>query len=398
MRGLYYFTIDQRFEDNPLLQKAVEECEEICFCAKAPSSQWGYFRQRFAWESLDYLKRTLENNNNTLLILENPLQEISLASFDRVYICKMETAYEKEEYSLGPNELLVTMRTDRLLDSPPTPLPSTFTPFRKIVATSYTPSPFTPTPLQLGKACSLKLKTYESPSLSPFHASSSYPFKGGEHQAKQRLSHYLYRDQLIEHYKETRNGLTGADFSSKLSAYLALGNLSPQAVYREINNFEQTVLANESTYWLKFELWWREYFRWVHDQYPHLFFLNSGIKNPAKQKDQIPNQELFSQWQEGKTPHPFVNAFLREFLATGYMSNRGRQITASYLVNDLKLPWKWGAQYFEDNLVDYDVYSNWGNWLYIAGVGNDPRPNRYFNPDKQQERYDPKGAFRKIWL
>ena len=80
------------------------------------------------------------------------------------------------------------------------------------------------------------------------------------------------------------------------------------------------------------------------------------------------------------------------------MSNRGRQNVASYLVHQLKLDWRRGAYYFEKMLIDYDVFSNWGNWSYLAGVGNDPRENRVFNTQKQAEMYDADKAYRKCWL
>ena len=88
---------------------------------------------------------------------------------------------------------------------------------------------------------------------------------------------------------------------------------------------------------------------------------------------------------------------MRELKATGFMSNRGRQNVASYLCNDLKLDWRHGAAYFEQQLTDYDVCSNWCNWAYVAGVGNDPRPNRYFNIQKQSEQYDGDRRFRNLW-
>ena len=83
---------------------------------------------------------------------------------------------------------------------------------------------------------------------------------------------------------------------------------------------------------------------------------------------------------------------------TGFMSNRGRQNVASYLVNNLQLDWRYGAAYFEQQLIDYDVCSNWGNWAYLAGVGNDPRGNRVFNIEKQEIDYDPKKTYRNLWL
>ena len=89
---------------------------------------------------------------------------------------------------------------------------------------------------------------------------------------------------------------------------------------------------------------------------------------------------------------------MKELLCTGFMSNRGRQIVASYLVNDLGLDWRFGAEYFEQQLLDHDPAVNYGNWAYIAGVGADARQNRYFSIPKQSKLYDPHGIYVKTWL
>lgn len=109
-------------------------------------------------------------------------------------------------------------------------------------------------------------------------------------------------------------------------------------------------------------------------------------------------EELFDRWKEGRTGQPFVDANMHELKATGYMSNRGRQIVASYLIHDMRLDWRLGAAWFESMLIDYDVSSNYGNWMYVAGVGNDQRPFRQFNPVRQAEIYDPRGDYIDKWL
>ncbi len=105
----------------------------------------------------------------------------------------------------------------------------------------------------------------------------------------------------------------------------------------------------------------------------------------------------FQLWKEGKTGDSFVDANMRELAATGWMSNRGRQNVASYLIHDMQVDWLLGAAYFESQLIDYDPCSNYGNWAYIAGVGNDPRPVRKFNTAKQAQDYDPQRTYRKLW-
>jgi deoxyribodipyrimidine photo-lyase len=176
-----------------------------------------------------------------------------------------------------------------------------------------------------------------------------------------------------------------------------MGCISPRFINQELKRFEQQIGANESTYWLVFELLWRDYFRFMMKKYNTKLFQLSGIQNkelPVNAHDAA----LLQKWIDGRTGVDFVDANMIELKRSGFMSNRGRQNVASYLCNDLKLDWRYGAAYFEHQLIDYDVCSNWGNWTYLAGVGNDPRGNRYFNVEKQATDYDKDRSFRNLWL
>ena len=191
--------------------------------------------------------------------------------------------------------------------------------------------------------------------------------------------------------------MIGADYSSKFSAWLAMGCISPRFIYQELKKYEHQFGANDSTYWLVFELLWRDYFRFMMKKHKVKLFQKAGIQN--KESSEInSNTNQLQKWIEGKTGVDFVDANMLELKHTGFMSNRGRQNVASYLCNDLKLDWRLGAAYFEQQLIDYDVCSNWGNWAYLAGVGNDPRGNRYFNIEKQASDYDKNGDYRNLWL
>ena len=226
---------------------------------------------------------------------------------------------------------------------------------------------------------------------------ASIIFNGGESEGKKRLDTYLFETQSISSYKETRNGLVGENYSSKFSAWLALGCLSARQIYHEIKRYEEEVGANESTYWLVFELLWRDYFRFMMKKHKHSFFMQQGIKAAGKTIIEH-NPILFNNWINGKTGNDFIDANMLELKLTGFMSNRGRQNVASYLCHQLKLDWRWGAAYFEQQLIDYDVCSNWGNWAYLAGVGNDPRGSRVFNTEKQADEYDKNKLYRAMWL
>ena len=214
---------------------------------------------------------------------------------------------------------------------------------------------------------------------------------------KERLNYYLFESNQIANYKKTRNGMLGADYSTKFSAWLALGCFSPKEIYAAVSEYEQTVHKNDSTYWVIFELWWREYFYWVMRKYGIKLFQKIGIKSQSP-IDRILNLEKLNQWKSGQTGNAFIDANMKELNATGFMSNRGRQNVASYLVNDLEVDWRYGAAYFEEQLIDYDVCSNWGNWAYISGVGNDPRGHRVFNVLKQADDYDKNGEYRNCWI
>ncbi len=218
--------------------------------------------------------------------------------------------------------------------------------------------------------------------------------QGGREAGLKRLKHYLWDTDCIATYKETRNNLLGQDNSSKFSVYLALGCISAREIYAELKSYEAERGANESTYWLYFELLWRDFFRWQFMLHGKAFFSKAGVSGKASFFRQDKN--AFEHWKQGKTGERLIDAGMKELASTGYTSNRARQNVASYLAKVLCLDWRLGAEYFESVLVDYDVYSNWGNWAYLAGTGNDPR-DRVFNPERQANIYDPAGVYRETW-
>jgi len=228
----------------------------------------------------------------------------------------------------------------------------------------------------------------------------AFSYRGGESEAIRRVNHFLWEKRLIDTYKETRNGLLGMDYSSKFSPWLSMGNVSPRWLFHEIKKYERTVNENQSTYWMFFELLWRDYFRWVTVKHGNKIFHLEGMKPYNKYDKKVwgEDRKTFDAWAQGRTGYSFIDANMIEMNATGFMSNRGRQNVASFLTKDLHLDWRLGAEYFEYQLIDHDVYSNYGNWTYVAGVGNDPREDRYFNIIKQGLVYDADGAYVSHWI
>lgn len=242
-----------------------------------------------------------------------------------------------------------------------------------------------------------EIPTLEDLGLEEFEkdSRSAFPWAGGESEAWSRLDHYFWETEKLKVYKKTRNGLVGIDYSSKFSAWLAIGCISARQIYHEVKKFEKEIKKNEDTYWLIFELIWRDFFKYVSLKHQEKIFALGGIlENDYEWRSSIP---ALKEWIQGKTKEDFVNANMKEIAATGFMSNRGRQNVASFWSMHQEQDWRIGAAYFEHILIDYDVHSNYGNWMYNSGVGNDPR-NRTFNIKSQADRYDNNQKYRDLWL
>jgi deoxyribodipyrimidine photo-lyase len=228
---------------------------------------------------------------------------------------------------------------------------------------------------------------------------SAFPFAGDEASGLARLRHYCLESDGLRHYKERRNGLVGTEFSSKFSPYLAIGSLSVRRIWQTVLDYQGQCGADEGSEWLKQELLWREFFLWTAQLHGASFGAPGGLQN--RRSEAIEDRELFARWCRGRSGHPLIDAQLNELRTTGYLSNRGRQWVASHFINELRLPWTWGARFFEWWLIDAQPALNTGNWAYLAGVGNDPRsfngPPRRFDLERQLRLYDPEERHRRLW-
>lgn len=425
-RAIVWFKTDLRLHDNETLVYALDHSDEVipvyCFDEAHFSgtnlgfARMGGFRARFLLEALTDLDVSLRKRGSGLLILRGK-PEAALAKLahergvHRVF-AKREVATEEKQAQERVEQALWkvgctmdTFSTSTLYHAEDLPfsirdIPGIFTEFRKKAEKESAIRPVFAAPAVISSPVIPAMKL---PTLSDLRIAAAVPdaraamhFKGGESEGLKRLAYY-FGSRLVDTYKETRNGMTGADYSSKFSAWLSIGCLSARRIYHDLKLYEEQHGANDSTYWLIFELIWRDYFRFIMKKHGRKFFLPNGIskKNvPRGKTDAV----LLKRWTDGETGMAFVDAHMRELKLTGFMSNRGRQNAASYLINDLGLDWRYGAAYFEQQLIDYDVSSNWGNWAYLAGVGNDPRENRYFDQEKQAKTYDPENVHGTIWL
>ncbi len=434
-RILYWFRNDLRLHDNEGFFQACADADEVlpvfvvdpAGFAELPDPGFrkaDIYRANFLIESLADLRESLRAKGADLIVRTGPPAQVlaelaGIIGAHAVYTSK-EVTQEETDMEADLSKRLKPINIDlslfwqstlyhvRDLPFSVAKLPDVFTQFRNKVEKyaqirEVIPNPG---PIKLAKDVSGGIVDPGSiPTLTTLgflvqHTAdvrAAVAFKGGETVALNRLQSYVWEHEHIKTYKETRNGMLGEDYSSKFSAWLALGCLSPRLVYQEVKRYEAERHKNDSTYWLIFELIWRDFFRFVALRYGTRLFKPSGIKHDLS-KNWRRDRVLFWQWANGETGIPFIDANMRELNATGFMSNRGRQNVGSFLVKDLGIDWTWGAAYFESLLVDYDPCSNWGNWNYVAGVGNDPREDRYFNIYSQALRYDERGDYVKHWL
>ena len=423
--AVVWFRDDLRVDDNPTLVDAIAAADRVVPVYVADprrqgptqyeTDKRGPVRARFRRESLLDLRESLRGRGGELLVrtgrVENVIPELAeQVDAEAVFAQTKPATEERQRESAVGASLPAGVRFERRwthtlyhIDDLPTPydqINDTFTPWRKDVEQRTDIR----APVDAPETMSVPDRDVDPGEIPALTTAGTEPpsderavlnFKGGESAGKRRLEAYFWEGDHLREYKQTRNGLLGSDYSSKFAAWLAAGCLSPRWIYREVQRYEAERVSNDDTYWLVFELLWRDFFQFQFLKHGSDFFMSTGIRSIDKQWSH--DREAFQRWADGQTGVPFVDANMRELNRTGYMSNRGRQNVASFLADALGVDWRWGAAYFEQQLVDYDVASNWGNWAYQAGVGNDSRDS-YFNVLSQAEYYDSNAEYVTTWL
>ncbi|EXJ86439.1 hypothetical protein A1O3_03390 [Capronia epimyces CBS 606.96] len=430
----------------------------------------GPHRARFLAESVWEMKQELEKMGSGLLIrvgllgqvvqdvLDQFEREKGRASVTAVWMTMEEGVEEKREegevqsllegagidFKLWLDEKYFIDDRDIPFDMP-SDLPDVFTSYRNLVEPlreaprgtvppppSLPPMPsfvpVQPAPFAIPESyealeSGLMKPLIEQPLLSdppsfPPGVKSAHPFHGGSREGLRRIQHLLKSGALTE-YKATRNGLLGTDFSTKLSAWLALGCITARQIHAQLVDFEEGrddqykgtegygKGENTGAAAVRFELLWRDYMRLCTRKFGPRLFRLQGLRDDTSYPWRTLSAgdggsevaEIVQRFLRGTTGTGLIDASQRELFLTGYTSNRARQNVASYLAKHLGIDWRLGAEWYEANLADYDVSNNWGNWQYVAGVGNDPRGEaRVFNPVKQAFDYDPRGEYCKAWV
>eukprot|EP00929_Paragymnodinium_shiwhaense_P117242 TRINITY_DN8760_c0_g1_i1.p1 TRINITY_DN8760_c0_g1~~TRINITY_DN8760_c0_g1_i1.p1 ORF type:complete len:506 (-),score=85.92 TRINITY_DN8760_c0_g1_i1:640-2157(-) len=417
LQNALWFRYDLRLDDNLALTSAVKESDELLPLCSAR-------RAKFILQSVGCLRERLESRGSGLAVFLGKPGEViprlcadAATLFVTQSVCSEEKTDEADvEQALKKCKLKRvwgnTLYMPDKLGQHPDKTPLQFTKFRtkaesagaiqepieapkKIPSVPTKPSPdlqralnFMPTLRDLG---------YADEEINAVHSDDPrgvMPFKGGEYAAIERLEKWMWKNDKLRKYFEIRNGMLGEGYSSKFSPWMALGCLSPRRVWKECQRYEKEREKNKSTYWLVFEMLWRDFFVYMTRGYGTKIFRPGGITGAVKTWKG--GEEALQRWKDGETGDPLVDANMRELKATGWMSNRGRQNVASYLIFDMGVDWRYGAAHFEEHLLDYDPHSNWGNWVAAAGLTGG-RVNK-FNTKKQAKDYDPGGNYINHWL
>lgn len=416
-RGLIWFKNDLRLHDNEALITAQKECSDLVFCYCIENNDFqklepGFkrvdvIRFKFLEQSVLMLRKNLESLGGHLIVGSD---SALLTLPDLVEKYNITDIYAEEEYATYELSLV-----NRVMDALPeikfhffwgktlyhkddipfaiSRIPITSKAYRITTAKKAEPRTTFSRPAHLKGTAKIQTQEFPSYRLYGFskkeYENAQPMLKGGEDEALKRLDYYTFKSELLTGYRWSRNKSDGLDYSSKFSPFLALGCISVREIYEKVKDYETKVKKNQSTWWLVFELVWRDYFTFKFMRFRSSIFRKKGYKNKEIKWENDPAK--FKKWCSGKTGIPFVDAHMRQLNQTGFMSNRGRVNCASYLVHDLSIDWTWGAAYFESKLIDYDVSSNWMNWHMQAFE------IWYTNPVHQSNKYKAQDFIRE-WI
>lgn len=399
-RSIFIFRRDLRLFDNTALNMALKNSEEVflCFILDPRQIEKNAFKSQhaidFMIESIIDLSKQLQSGHFHILYGkadEVILDTIKRLGADAVFVNKDYTPFSiRRDKTIG--QICVSLGLefnsyhDCLLNPPDSIVKSdgkpysVFTPFYNKASLNPVSKP---KKLQQGKFLD---KKFHDEDFNKYLQNTRKALIGGRENALK----ILRNTKRFANYSKERD-MPFLDATTKLSAHLKFGTVSVREAY---HTFQKNLGANNP---LLRQFYWRDFWTQIAYNYPYIFG-----ESFHKKFDQIKwNQDknVFKRWCEGKTGFPFIDAGMRELNETGFMHNRARMATASFLTKDLHMDWRWGEKYFAQKLIDYDPSVNNGNWQWAASTGCDAQPYfRVFNPWRQQERFDPNCKYIKRWI
>jgi deoxyribodipyrimidine photo-lyase len=397
--AIVLFTRDLRMHDNLALSTAAREAKQIVPLFVFDNAILGSAfarpnRVSFLLDALRDLDASLRSRGGRLVLRSGDVVAETLAlarevGAEEVFVAEDASAYAQRRR----RRLEHACRVDRIalrLTPGVTVAPllsletssgghySVFTPFYRAWSRA-SRRPVEPAPRRLSMPT--VVSHARLPALTHLVAGSPSPElpPGGETAARRKLAAWLRSG--VAGYDPSRDDLA-ADATSRLSPYLHFGCISPLEVAHRAGE-----VAGAAPFVR--QLAWRDFFHQLLAARPETAHEDMRPRGDRWRGD----SEALEAWKQGKTGYPIVDAGMRQLLREGYMHNRARLITASFLVHDLCVDWRAGARHFFDLLVDGDVANNVGNWQWVAGTGANPRPGRVLNPLRQARRFDPNGTY-----
>lgn len=417
---LVWFRNDLRLHDNEVLVEAISKSDSILPIyivddrlfgdTKYNTQKTGNIRAKFILESVTALRHSLKKIGGNLLILSGRPEDIipQIANdyqITEVYHHREVAAEETHISTLVENGLWKyrinlkhfighTLYNKEDLPFPIKDIPDAFQQFKKKVERDAIIKPCFVAPERINIA---EVEDWgELPKLDDLGIAepkrdirSDFDFTGGEGEGLAHLQKVIEEMQMPSTLKRII-------FASKLSAWLAMGCLSPRKVYWEIKQTEGNPQTKTMFNHVLLGLLRRDYFRFMFKKYGNMFFKPQGFSTEGHttSENEMINLE---NWKNGTTGFPVVDAIMTELNKTGFISNIARQASALCLIDNLKVDWVLGAAYFEEKLIDYNPSSNWGNWVHVAGVGNDQKIKTTYNFEKSIKSIDPKGEYVTYW-
>jgi deoxyribodipyrimidine photo-lyase len=421
-RAIAWFRRDLRLTDNAMLAEATARAARVwpvLVADPALLERHAAARGRTAWfgASVDALDAALRDAGSSLTVLHGPPERVLREFAATVAAEVVFAAADEDPDGVARDRRVAASLPLRLVDDlrivPPGQLRpaggesfSVYTPFRRALEARVEADP------SLLARHDADLSRLAPPALADgAEARASFPGvvaphplpDAGEAAAAARLRAFLRAG--IGRYRDDRDR-PSADGTARLSPDLRVGAISARACWRAATNAAASArerrdrgLARGAAAW-RGELAWREFFAHVLAAHPRLASESYRAEYDGIDWVGGPDaDELLAAWREGRTGYPFVDAGMRELAATGWMHNRARLVTASFLVKDAGVDWRRGEAVFAERLLDADTQQNGGNWQWVAGVGTDAAPYfRVFTPVLQSRRFDPDGTYIRRWV
>ncbi len=388
------FTRDLRVHDNPALHLACQSAERLVpvFVLERGLGFAVPNRLRFLHDCLADLRESLRERGSDLVVrIGDPVTEVVRLAREHdaelIVLADDVSHYARRRYRRLEEACRQDRRTLRTVDSVTVVAPGAlvptngdhykvFAPYWKVWSARSWRDQVAP-PKQLRLPAGVDVGTL--PDLADSGPRAALP-AGGERAARRRMRRWL-ADGLAT-YDQRHDDLAG-DATSRLSAALHFGCLSPLELASKAGQLD----GGEP--YVR-QLCWRDFHAQVVSAFPDLPTRDYRPRREVRWRE---DPDALAAWRAGQTGYPIIDAGMRQLAAEGFMHNRARLLVAAFLTRQLDLHWSLGAAHFFDLLVDGDIANNAGNWQWVAGTGNDTRPNRQFNPLRQAHRFDPNGDY-----